>query len=46
VVLGIVPGALCGARFMAILPVKPLRLLFSIVILLLALQMIYHGLEG
>lgn len=45
-VIGVLCGSLIGARLMPILPVKPLRLLFSSLIFLMALQMIYEGFGG
>jgi len=46
VVLGILPGALAGTRVLLKAQVRPLRLLFALVVLALAAQMIYHGLAG
>lgn len=46
VMLGVLAGALLGARLLARAPVRPLRLIFSAVIALLALEMIYRGLTG
>jgi uncharacterized membrane protein YfcA len=43
VVLGVLPGALLGARLLTRAPTGGLRLLFSVVIFLLAVQMIYNG---
>ncbi|WP_343672203.1 sulfite exporter TauE/SafE family protein [Chitinophaga sp.] len=46
VVLGVLAGAFAGSRLLMKLDVKKLRLLFSIVISALAIQMIYNGLTG
>lgn len=46
VIIGVLVGALLGARLMPHLPVKPLRIFFSGVIFLLALEMIYRGFGG
>ena len=46
VVVGVFFGALLGARLMPKLPVKPLRALFSVIIVILALEMIYRALGG
>ncbi len=46
VVTGVLIGALLGAKMMPHLPVKHLRKLFSMLVLLLALEMIYQGLGG
>lgn len=43
VVLGVFCGALLGARLMPILPVKALRTLFSVVIVLLAVEMLCNA---
>jgi uncharacterized membrane protein YfcA len=46
VMLGVLPGALLGAHFLAKSRTKILRFVFSLVILALALEMIYNGLTG
>ncbi len=46
VMLGVLPGALLGARILARARTKVLRIVFSVVIALLALEMIYNGLTG
>lgn len=46
VVLGVLAGAFGGSRLLMKMDVKKLRLLFSIVISALAIQMIYNGLTG
>ena len=46
VVLGVLPGALLGARMLSRLRTRPLRLLFAAVIGLLALEMFYKGATG
>jgi uncharacterized membrane protein YfcA len=46
VVLGIFLGAVVGARLMMAVRVKPLRIFFSILVLVAALEMIYKGLIG
>lgn len=46
VVVGVFFGALLGARLMPKLPVKPLRALFSGIIVILAVEMIYRALGG
>lgn len=46
VVLGVLAGALIGTRILAHARVKALRLVFSLVILALAVQMIIQGLTG
>jgi uncharacterized protein len=44
VVLGVLTGATIGARLLARVRVKPLRILFTIVMIALALEMLYQGL--
>lgn len=44
VVLGIFAGAAVGARLLMIVRVKPLRMFFSFLVLVMALEMIYKGL--
>lgn len=46
VMLGVLPGSLVGARILARAQTKLLRLIFGVVIAVLALEMIYHGLSG
>jgi len=46
VVLGVLAGALGGTRILAKANTKLLRIIFSVVITLLALQMIYNGVTG
>lgn len=46
VVLGVLAGALGGTRILAKANTKWLRIIFSVVITLLALQMIYNGING
>ena len=46
VVLGVLAGAFAGSRLLARANVKWLRIVFSVVIGLLALQMIYNGFTG
>jgi uncharacterized protein len=46
VVLGVLPGAILGSRFLARAQTRMLRLVFAIVILFLAAEMIYGGLKG
>ena len=46
VVLGVLPGALLGTRFLAGAQTGVLRMVFAIVILFLAAEMIYSGLTG
>jgi uncharacterized protein len=46
VMLGVLAGSLMGTRLLVKTETKQLRLVFSIVIVLLGLQMIYQGLAG
>jgi uncharacterized membrane protein YfcA len=46
VVLGVLPGSLLGARLLPAAQTRVLRLVFAIVILALALEMIYNGWTG
>lgn len=46
VMLGVLAGALIGARLLGRLPTRALRVLFQAVVFVLALQMIYNGLAG
>jgi len=44
--LGVLAGSLIGTRLLVKTETKQLRLVFSIVIVLLGLQMIYQGIAG
>lgn len=44
VVLGVLTGATVGARFLARANVKPLRMLFTVIMVALAIEMLYQGL--
>jgi uncharacterized protein len=46
VMLGVLPGALWGARFLGGAKTRVLRIIFLVVILALAVEMIYNGLMG
>jgi uncharacterized protein len=46
VVLGVLPGAMLGSRFLAKSQITLLRVIFAVIILLLAAEMIYSGLTG
>ena len=46
VMLGVLPGVLAGARFLAAARTRVLRIVFSVVIFVLAVEMIYGGLIG
>jgi uncharacterized membrane protein YfcA len=46
VMLGVLAGSMLGAKVLAAVQVKSLRLVFGLVILALALEMIYKGLTG
>lgn len=46
VMLGVLGGALAGARVLTSAPTHRLRVVFSLVIVVLALQMIYNGVTG
>ena len=46
VMLGVLPGALLGARFLTQAKTRWLRVFFGVVILGLAIEMIYNGLTG
>jgi uncharacterized membrane protein YfcA len=46
VMLGVLAGSLLGARVLATSAVRPLRMVFSLVIAALAVEMIYSGLTG
>ena len=46
VMLGVLSGSMVGARLLFRTPTRQLRILFAVVIVALALEMIYHGLAG
>ena len=46
VMLGVGIGALLGARVLPVSPTRHLRLVFAVVVTVLALEMLYHGLTG
>ena len=46
VLLGVLPGSLLGARILTHAPVKTLRIVFALVIVALAVEMIWNGLTG
>jgi uncharacterized membrane protein YfcA len=46
VMLGVLAGSMVGARLLFRLPTRQLRMLFAVVIVALALEMIYHGFAG
>jgi uncharacterized membrane protein YfcA len=46
VMLGVLVGALLGTRVLVRAKTRSLRILFSLVIVALAVQMIYHGISG
>jgi len=46
VMLGVLGGALVGARLLASARTRHLRLAFSVVVAVLALEMLYRGLTG
>jgi uncharacterized membrane protein YfcA len=46
VMLGVLAGSLLGSRVLAKAETKSLRLVFSVVILVLGLQMLYQGIWG
>jgi uncharacterized membrane protein YfcA len=46
VMLGVLAGSLLGARILVKAPTRLLRLVFGVVIVLLGIQMIYHGFTG
>jgi uncharacterized membrane protein YfcA len=46
VTLGVLVGALHGARILSRAPVKPLRMLFTTVVVVMAIQMLYKGVRG
>jgi uncharacterized membrane protein YfcA len=46
VMLGVLGGALLGARLLPRAPVRALRLLFTVVVAVMAVEMIYQGVAG
>jgi uncharacterized membrane protein YfcA len=46
VVLGVLPGSLLGSRILGGASVRVLRLIFTLTILVLGIEMIYNGLSG
>jgi uncharacterized protein len=46
VMLGVLLGSLAGTRVLARARTRPLRIIFSLVLLLLGAEMIYNGLTG
>jgi len=46
VMLGVLAGSLAGARWLTVAPVRALRILFGVVIALLAIEMLYNSLTG
>jgi uncharacterized membrane protein YfcA len=46
VMLGVLAGSMLGARLLAGAPTKALRLLFGLVVGVLAIEMIYSGVTG
>ena len=46
VMLGVLSGSLIGARVLTGAEVRPLRLLFAVVVAVLAVEMIIHGVSG
>jgi uncharacterized protein len=46
VMLGVLAGSLIGARILVRAETKVLRIVFSVVIIVLGLQMIYKGITG
>jgi hypothetical protein len=46
VTLGVLAGALLGARILTKAPVRQLRLLFTVVVAVMAVQMLYKGIKG
>lgn len=46
VMLGVLLGSFLGAKILVAAPVRALRLIFSIVIVVMAIEMIYNGLTG
>ncbi len=46
VMLGVLLGAFSGAKLLMLVPVRPLRIFFSIIIFIMAVEMIYSGVTG
>jgi uncharacterized membrane protein YfcA len=46
VMLGVLIGSLAGAKVLTRARVPVLRILFAVVVAALAVQMIYHGIQG
>src|SRR5487761_332866 len=46
VILGVLPGSILGARVLPTARTRVLRLVFGLVVTVLAVEMIYHGLTG
>ena len=46
VTLGVLAGALLGARWLSRAPVRQLRMLFTTFVLLAAVEMLYNGFRG
>jgi len=46
VMLGVLAGALLGARLLSRAPVRALRILFTVVVSVMAVEMIYQGVAG
>jgi uncharacterized membrane protein YfcA len=46
VMLGVLLGAFSGAKLLMAVPAKPLRIFFSCIIFIMAVEMIYSGLTG
>jgi uncharacterized membrane protein YfcA len=46
VLLGVLPGAFLGARILIGAKTQTLRIIFSIILVLMALKMVYNGLTG
>jgi len=46
VMLGVLAGSVLGARWLPVAKTRLLRRLFSVVVIVLALELIYHGLKG
>jgi uncharacterized membrane protein YfcA len=46
VVLGVLPGSMLGSRILARSPLRTLRLIFTIAISAMGIEMIFNGLTG